>query len=192
MMPVNFTLHYDDRANQVDDFLGDVAAEATVGPMYFEPTIIPGRRIPVPDYTPRPTGIAVRRFSGYMDTDGRLKTERGGTVGIRLWANDPSWNLPRFQYRVTANLTDALGKPVPFAPFYFDAPSADIVRNLADELPRPDQKFGRGRPGFSIESLELDDDGLLVATLEDGTELDPTPITVSAAAAAAYAMTFGR
>ncbi|MGQ9348958.1 hypothetical protein [Mycolicibacterium gilvum] len=191
-MPLNFTLHYDDRVNSVTDFTGDVQAVNTIGPIYFEPTILPGYRIPVQDYSPRPTGVGIQQFSGFLDSDGRLKKERGGEVGLRLWANDPAWKLPQFQYRVTADLTDPLGNKVDWQPFYFDAPKADVVRYLTQEMPRPGQKFGRGRHGFTIDSIEVDDDGFFVATREDNVDLDPVPIAVSPIASAAYAMTFGR
>ena len=166
-MPLNFTLHYDDRVNAVDDFVGDVNAEATVGPMYFTPVVVHDRRIPVPDYDPRPTGVAVRSFSGYIDTDGRLKTKRGGTAGIRLWGNDPEWHLDRFQYRVSADLTDQVGNPVQFAPFYFDAPNADLVKYLTEYMPGPGQRFNRG-PAAYILSGAFNESGDLVLTNSDG------------------------
>ena len=122
-MPLNFRLFYDDRINNVDDVTEDVAAGVVTGPMYFEPTLLPGQRIPDPDYPSRPTGLAMRTFSGFLDTDGQLKVEPGGELGVSLWANDPAWNLPRLQYRVRAELTDLYGKPVRWHSFSFDAPA---------------------------------------------------------------------
>ena len=83
-MPLNFTLRYADRVNDIDDTTGDVAATPGVGPVYFDTTILPGYRIPDLLSSP-PTGLATRRFSGYLDTDGLLKKERGGEEGVRLW-----------------------------------------------------------------------------------------------------------
>ena len=198
-MALNFTLHYDDRINDLDDKVGDVAETVVTGPMYFVPSIRPGVRIPVLDGLPRPKGLAVQAFDGFLDTDGRLKNKQGGELGVRLWANDPAWNLPRFQYRVSAELTDLFGRPVPWRDFYFDAPTADIVRNLADELPRPAQKFGRGRPGFGLDRTDVDGLGRLVLTREDdvtvGTVEMPAlsdTLARSNAAAISHTVTFGR
>ena len=200
-MPLNFTLHYDDRINDLDDKVGDVAETVVTGPMYFVPNIRPGARIPVQDALPRPLGLAMRAFEGYLDTDGRLKNEQGGETGIRLWANDPAWNLPRLQYRVLADLTDLFGNPVPWQDFYFDAPTVDIERNLAAEMPKPGQKFGRGRPGFGIAvgGIDLDEQGRLLLTREDGQDIGAVEIPdlteafdEVAAQSVAYALTFGR
>jgi len=191
-MPVlNFTLEYDDLVNDVDDTAGDVGTTPGVGPMYFTTLFPRGARIPVADFSPRPSGIGLRTFTGYLDTDGRLKNEAGGTAGLRLWANDPDFNLDRFQYRVSAELTDQLGRPVDFHGFNFDAPSEDVIRYLTDEMPKPGQKFGRGRPGFGIGELDVVD-GELVITREDGVELDPIIVPESNALSAAYTLTFGR
>ena len=171
-MPLNFTLHYDDRINDIDDKVGDVATTPGVGPIYFEPTILPGYRIPDLTASPRPLGITTRVFEGYLDTDGRLKNERGGETGMRLWANDPAWNLSRFQYRVTAQLADLFGRPIDWQPFYFDAPVVDMVKYLTDYMPRPGQKFGRG-PASYLQSGEFNEDGDLVLTNDDGSLVGP-------------------
>lgn len=174
-MPLNFTLHYDDRINDIDDKVGDVAVTPGVGPIYFEPTILPGYRIPDLTASPRPLGITARRFEGYLDTDGRLKNERGGETGMRLWANDPAWNLPRFQYRVTAQLADLFGRPVDWQPFYFDAPGADLEVYLSAYMPKPGQKFGRGPGAWKIVGGDIAD-GELTLTNEDGTTVGPIAI----------------
>lgn len=171
-MPMCFTLHYDDRVNDVDDTAGDVAATPGIGWMYFDSVIRTGYRIPVPSYSPRPAGLGLRRFKGYLDTDGRLKTRPGGEVGIRLWANDPEYNLPRLQYKVSAELTDTLGNPLDFHPFYFDAPVADIEKNLVEYMPWPDQKYGRG-PASRLVAGFFSDDGDLILRNDDGSTVDP-------------------
>ena len=201
-MPLNFRLFYDDRINNVDDVTEDVAAGVVTGPMYFEPTLLPGQRIPDPDYPSRPTGLAMRTFTGFLDTDGVLKTEAGGEEGVRLWANDPAWEVERLQYRVRADLTDLLGSPVRWHSFNFDAPTEDIVRDLTLEIPLPGQKFGRGRPGFGLAKdtgVDINGDGQLVLVREDGYELGAVTVpelsdTLDEAQGEtiAYVMTFGR
>lgn len=200
-MPLCFTLVYSDRINDVDDVTGDTAAQVVTGPVYIEPCLLPGQRIPDPDYPSRPTGLALRTFTGYLDTDGLLKTEPGGEEGLRVWANDPNWNLPRLQYRVRAELTDLLGRPVRWHALNFDAPTEDIEVDLTLELPVPGQKFGRGRPGFGLarDGVSVNGSGQMVLTREDGYNLDPVTIPElsdtllqSNAYAAAFARTFGR
>lgn len=200
-MPLNFTLRHDARTNDVDDVSGDIAAAVLTGPMYFIPTVVEGYQIPVPDYLPRATGLTVRGFEGYLDTDGQLKSERGGETGVRLWANDPAWDLPRFQYEVRAKLTDLFGRAVPWVPVHFDAPSEDVTIWLAAEMPKPRQKFGRGRPGYGLarNGLDINEAGQLTLTREDGSSLGA--ITVpdlsdaldkAAAISIAHTVTFGR
>ena len=199
MSIVNFTVHYDDLSNDIDDTAAEINTAAHIGPVRFTTQISPGARVPAPEYNPRPTGFGFRVFSGYLDTDGRLKNKRGGTPGVKLWANDPVFTgLPRLEYRVQAELTDALGRPVLFDGFNFDAPGPDhpqwpdVEVDLAREMPQPGQKFGRGRPGFGVRALEIDNDALLVVTRDDLAEFDPIAIPESAALTVAYALTFGR
>ena len=172
-MPLNFRLFYDDRINDVDDVTEDVAAGVVTGPMYFEPTLLPGQRIPDPDYPSRPTGLAMRTFSGFLDTDGQLKVEPGGELGVSLWANDPAWNLPRLQYRVRAELTDLYGKPVRWHSFSFDAPATTADRNLVQYMPLPGQKYARGPGAWNIVSGSFDEDGNLVLVNDDGSSVAP-------------------
>ena len=171
-MPLSFRLFYDDRVNDTEDTEGEVAAVAVSGPVYFEPALLPGQRIPDPEYPSRPTGLAMRTFSGFLDTDGQLKVEPGGELGVSLWANDPAWNLPRLQYRVRAELTDLYGKPVRWHSFSFDAPATTADRNLVQYMPLPGQKFGRG-PATHITGGQFDDDGNLVLNNDDGSTTQP-------------------
>ncbi len=201
-MPLSFTLTYSDRINDVDDVSGDVDAQVVTGPLYFEPRLLPGRRIPDPEYPSRPTGLAMRTFTGFLDTDGLLKSAPGGEAGVRLWANDPNWNLPRLQYRVRAELTDLLGNPVRWHAFDIDAPSEDITVDMTLELPLPGQKFGRGRPGYGLSKgggVTVNESGQLVFVREDGYELGAVAVPElsdtlddAQAAAVAYMLTFGR
>ena len=172
-MPLSFRLFYDDRVNDVTDVSGDIDAVVVSGPMYFEPALAPGVRIPDPEYPSRPTGLAMRTFVGFLDTDGRLKSEAGGELGVSLWANDPAWNLDRLQYRVRAELTDLDGRPVRWHSFSFDAPGDDNDRNLIQYMPLPSQKFGRGPGAWNIVSGEFDEDGNLLLTNADGSTTAP-------------------
>ncbi len=201
-MPLSFTVTYSDRINDTEDVSGDVAATIVTGPMYFEPCLLPGQRIPDPDYPSRPTGLAMRTFTGFLDTDGVLKTEAGGEEGVRLWANDPAWEVERLQYRVRADLTDLLGSPVRWQSFSFDAPAEDVEVLLTLELPLPGQKFGRGRPGFGLQhggGVDINESGQLVLLREDGQEVGAVTVpelsdTLDEAQGEtiAYVMTFGR
>ncbi len=201
-MPLSFTLTYSDRINDVDDVSGDVDAQVVTGPVYIEPCLLPGQRIPDPDYPSRPTGLGLRTFTGYLDTDGVLKTEAGGEEGLRVWANDPNWNLPRLQYRVRAELTDLLGRPVRWHAMHFDAPTEDIEVDLTRELPLPGQKYGRGRPGFGLAKdagVDINGSGQLVLVREDGYELGAVTVPDlsdnlddAQAETIAYVATFGR
>lgn len=172
-MPLSFRMFYDDRVNDTEDTEGEVGATATSGPVYFEPALLPGQRIPDPDYPSRPTGLAMRTFTGFLDTDGRLKATAGGELGVSLWANDPAWGIERLQYRVRADLTDLLGNPVRWHSFNFDAPDDDGDRNLIHYMPKPGQKFGRGPGAPRIRSGSFNDDGDLVLENADGTTIDP-------------------
>lgn len=176
-MPVNFTLHYDDLTNDVDDTYSSIGAVAGIGWIHFEPVFDTGARIPVPTYSPRPAGFSLRPFKGYLDTDGRLRPERGSsTAGIRLWANDPAFNLDRLQYRVTApSLTDPLGRKLDFKPFYFDAPSTDVIRYLTSYMPTPGQNFGRGPGAWNLVGGTFNNNGDLILQNEDGSTLSPIP-----------------
>jgi hypothetical protein len=197
-MPIQFTAIYDDLVNDNTDSSGDISAVPSMGPVYFVPTLLPGYRIPALTNLPRPAGIGIRAFEGFIDTDGRLKSAPGGDIGVRLWANDPDWNLPRLQYQVRAELTDGFGIPVPWNAFYFDAPDADLNIDLGRELPPPGQKFGRGRSGFGVGGLGVTGEGQLQLSREDGLilgsvtvpELSET-LTETNAGAVAYAVTFG-
>lgn len=189
-MPINFTLQYKDRVTDTTDTAGDRAMTPGIGKLLAEPVLSQGVRLPFG----ADMGYLPRAVEMYLDSDGELKPEPGGSVGVRLDANDPAFGLSRLQYRVSApeGLTDVNGVVVPWLPVHFDAPVDDRIVYLAKELPRPGQKFGRGRNGFTIESWGINEDGLLAATREDGTELDPVPILVSPALSVAYALTFGR
>lgn len=197
MSIMNFTVTYENLTNDVDSPGGDTAAVACIGPMYFIPSIQDGGIIPALQHLPRAAGMSVRAFTAYMDIDGRLRAEAGGELGVRLWANDPDWQLERFAYQVRADLTDPLGRPIPFTPFQFDAPKEDRVVPLELEIPRPGQKFTRGRPAVDISSFRLTGDKMMVLTREDGYEMTTDALIFDDSIAnsntfgLSYAMTFG-
>ena len=200
-MPLNFTLQYNDRINDILDSAGDVAETVVTGPMYFVPSLLPGYRIPAPGLLPKEAGLAMRGFAGYLDTDGKLKTEPGGEEGVRLWANDPNWDMPRLQYTAHAKLTDLIGNEVPWIPIPFDAPKEDVVVQLAAEMPKPRHKFGRGRPGLGLarDGATIDNQGNLVLMREDGYPLGTVTVPElsdsldeASAQTIAFVTTFGR
>ena len=136
MAIINFTVNYDLLASDTDS--SDVGVDADVipliGTVLFEPVTTDDRAVLAPSYTPRPAGFMLRSFTGFIDVDGRLKSARSGAVGVRLWANDPVFDLDALTYRVTFNLTTAVGEPVRVDGGYFSAPNNDSVINLADVL----------------------------------------------------------
>lgn len=196
-MPLNFTVEYSDRVNDADDIDGgDKLPVPGIGWLTMEPVFRAGTRLPAGDAN---TGFGVRTFAGYLDESGTLRNTKGGTQPMRVWGNDPVWGLDRLQYRVSASLTDGRGRPVPFLPFYVDAKKVDEVMYLAREMPKPGQKFGRGRSGFGVGAPDVNEFGQLVITREDGLPLGAVEVpelsetlAESNAIAAAYAMTFGR
>lgn len=163
--PLNFTLRYAEGTNDLTDKTGDVAVVGTNGTILFEPTVRPGFRIPTTE-----GGLTPRTFECVME-NGVLKTEAGGSADVRLWANDPSWSLARYSYRVRASLTDAEGIAVPWWPFEFDAPVIDTVKYLDEYMPRPGQKFGRG-PASSVTGGQFGT-GTLILKNNDGSATIP-------------------
>lgn len=136
MAITNFTVNYDLFASATDS--SDVGVDADVipliGSVLFEPVTVDDRAVLAPTYSPRPAGFKLRSFTGFIDVDGRLKSARSGAVGVRLWANDPVFDLAALTYKVTFNLTTAVGEPVRVDGGHFSAPNDDRVINLADVL----------------------------------------------------------
>jgi hypothetical protein len=155
-MPLNFTVLWDDGTNDQDGTNGDIAEQAVTGEVRFEPLFSSGSRVLAPQYSPRPKSFHMRTFFGYMDTDGRLKNQRGGTVGARLWANDPEFGLESLPYKVSASLTDAIGRTIPFTPFIFEAPDEDTEVNLTTVIPVPHAQgvgLTRGPRGYTVYAV---------------------------------------
>ena len=135
MSIINFTVEFAMYANQADTDDAGVDADhiALVGDVYFEPVLRNHNPIMATGHTP-PAGFTIRTISGFIDSDGILYSERGGSEGVRLWANDPVLALPSLTYRVTFNLTTPLGEKVRVDGGYFAAPNDDRVVNLVDVL----------------------------------------------------------
>lgn len=136
MAIINFTVNYDLLASNTDS--GDDGVDADIipliGSVLFEPVTADDRAVLAPSYTPRPAGFKLRSFTGFIDVDGRLKSSRSGSVGVRLWANDPVLELARLTYKVTFSLTTPVGESVRVDGGYFEAPETDVSINLANVL----------------------------------------------------------
>lgn len=172
MSIINFTVKYDQLASQTDsaDQGADADIIALVGPVTFTPVTADDKPLLAPAYLPRPAGLKLLPFSGYLDTDGRLKNGPGGTVGVRLWANDPVLDLDSLAYRVTFNLATELGERVDVEGGLFLAPNNDQVVNLVDVL---QSTTSLGGPRISSGYF---DSGSVVFENEDGTVVDPIEI----------------
>lgn len=172
MTIINFTVNFDALASQPDS--GDDGIDADIIPLIGDVTFTPqfsdDNFVLAADYSPRPAGFKPRAFTGYLDSDGQLKASRGGAVGVRLWANDPVFNLASLAYRVDWHLTTPIGEAVRIAPSYFLAPSSDTPINLADVL-SPTRSFG----GIPIIGGSIGD-GTVTFENSDGSFVQPIEI----------------
>ena len=136
MAIINFTVTYDQLTNESYPTAGDdVDAEALVGSVTFTPQFADAKPIIAPDYSPRPAGLRPRKFTGYIDSDGQLRAERGADeAGVRLWANDPVLELDSLIYKVEFDLTTPMGEKVRVDGGYFEAPSTDTTVSLTNVL----------------------------------------------------------
>lgn len=136
MSVINFTVEYDLLASLTDS--ADMGADADVVPLTgtitFTPLFSDTKAVLAPGYTPRPAGFKIRPFVGVVDTDGQLKAAKGGAVGVRLWANDPVFDLDQLTYKVSFDVSTTLGQKVPIEDGYFEALDTDGTLNLADVL----------------------------------------------------------
>ena len=175
MSIINFTVNYDLFASQTDSSDSGVDADivALIGTVTFTPLTTDNRPVLAPTYSPRPAGFKLLPFTGYLDIDGRLKSERSGSTGVRLWANDPVLKLNSLNYKVEFDLRTPLGQRVKIDPGYFTAPSTDVSIQLAEVL----QSTGtvststllpqgpKGDRGYSILGLTPALDGTYVQAL---------------------------
>lgn len=194
MSIINFTVNFDLFASQTDSSDSGVDADIVplIGTVTFTPLTTDNRPILAPTYTPRPAGFKVLPFTGYLDVDGRLKSERSGATGVRLWANDPVLKLNTLNYKVEFDLRTPLGERVKVDPGYFTAPSTDVSVQLADVL----QSTGtvslstlfpqgpKGDRGYGFAGLTAALDGTAVQGLVEtatGTAPVGLPVPVSVA-----------
>jgi hypothetical protein len=152
-MPINCTLTYRHLANDTEDTSGDIGTIPAIGPVYAEAQFADGAAALGSDAT----GYTIRRFEGYLDTDGILKNKPGGTAGMRVWANDPLFNLTRLPYTVTFDLYDALGRRIALNGATFDAPSTDTTVPLANVLPVPGAMAGgiQRRSSYAEDIIDI-------------------------------------
>jgi hypothetical protein len=133
---INFTVRYDLLASQTD--LGDVDADSDlvplVGTVVFTPLLANNRPVLAATHTPRPAGLKLQPISGYLDTDGQLRSAPGGLVGVRLPAADPIMDLDTLYYRVDFTVRTTAGEPVRVDPGYFQAPITDSTVQLAEVM----------------------------------------------------------
>lgn len=139
-MPINFTIVHNAKTNDEADDTGDIAEIGVTGWLHFVAQLPEGMPALAPEVGDDGTSYWIHTFKGYLDTDGVLKNEPGGTAGVRIWANDPAFNLeePGLPYLVYApNGLRANGKRVEFKAFVFYAPSIDVTFKLSELSPVP-------------------------------------------------------
>ena len=137
MSVINFTAHFDVLGSQSDwvDVGVDADVVPLVGEVQFTPLLADDALALAPTYSPRAAGLKFRTSTGYIDSDGRLKTISGGTVGVRLWANDPIFGFDDpLVYRVRFNLRTPAGSRVKIDDRFFEAPAYDTTVQLADVM----------------------------------------------------------
>lgn len=196
-MPIWFTAHADFKS-----VTGSGSLDGLVGAQFQFDVVIDPSDMMRYEISPRPLLVPkTHKVAGFIRSDGQMYDTEAvsaapydlddpGQLGVRLQANDPALELDRLQYLVTVVARDQ-GQLLPLDEFYFDAPSDDRDVFIPLEVPLPGQPFGRGRPGFAIASVHVDESAQLVFVREDLLELDPIDIPMPPASVA-YAMTFGR
>lgn len=176
MALTQFTAELDFRATTSDssDLNADADEVALIGEVDFTPQFSTEGPILARDYSPRPTGFRLLKVTGFIDTDGRLKNARAGTIGVRLIANDPVLELPDpLVYRVDFRLRTPLGQPVRVAAAYFEAPNSDVTVQLA-EVFESALSSAVGAP--RLIGGEFNTDGDIAFANADGSVLAPIEI----------------
>lgn len=182
-MPINFTVNYDQLTNEDDSANSWEDNEATplIGPVVFTPQFRDERPLLAPNASPRPAGFIVREFTGYIDTDGRLKNKRGGSIGTRLWARDPDFRIDHLWYKVEFSLATPIGKVVTVTGGYFEAPTTDTPVNLVSVLQQtgsPGIGITQGLGGDPVDDVALDGDGNVVFYVQGSPIGDPLHLDV--------------
>lgn len=174
MAIINFTVNADALASDADDHDGDTAAVPLTGTATFTPLFADNRPALAPGYSPRPALFHIRQFDGIFDSTGRLRSEHGGDIGVRLWANDPVFNLGELWYRVDIEVTTLIGEPVALRGGAFRAPSTDVVINLADVLQQTGSSGAGITRGDSVDGVRFDNGQLIFSVGQ--TDLDPVSL----------------
>lgn len=177
MSVIQFTVQFDVLANRAFDST-DAGSDADtiplVGEIVFSPRFADERLALASTLLPRPAGVKLRPFTGFVDTDGQLKTSRGGTVGVRLYANDPKFGFTDpLLYQVSFFLRTAAGQPVKIDDGYFTAPSTDSVVQLASVL-QPTMPLAVRAP--ELIGGSFNEAGQIVFENADGTVLEEITI----------------
>lgn len=176
MALIQFTAEYDFLATTSDssDLNADADTVALIGEVDFTPQFSTEGPVLARNYSPRPTGFKLLKVTGVIDTDGRLKNARAGTVGLRLIANDPVLELPDpLVYRMDFRLTTPLGQPVRVSPAYFEAPDSDVTVQLADIM---ESALSSAVAAPPISGGEFDANGDIAFENADGSVLTPIEI----------------
>ena len=143
MSIINFTVSGGLYTNDFDDYVGDIGSQPLTGTIKFTPEFPKRNAALAVGYDP-PSAIVPREFNYVIDIDGVLKPVRGGTDGVRLWANDPVLRLATLAYRITFDVSDLVGNPVPIPASTFWAPSVDKIMYLTSLLGIPGVKGTTG------------------------------------------------
>lgn len=176
MALIQFTVQYDFLAVTSDssDINADADIVALIGEVSFIPQFTSSNPLVARDYSPRPTGFRILPVKGFIDTDGRLKNARAGTLGVRLIANDPVLDLEDpLVYRVDFELTTPFGEPVRVDSVFFEAPDSDIDVELAEVLETALSSVG---PAPRLVSGFFNADGDIEFQNADGTLVSPISI----------------
>lgn len=136
MSLINFTIQHDQLAavDDTSDEGADVDLIPLIGEVTFTPIFDNYRPLLAPEYSPRPTAFTIMPFVGYIGMDGRLRSTRNGSLGVRLIANDPVLQLSSLKYRVSFRLTTPIGEPVRLDGGVFEAPAEDVTISLTEAL----------------------------------------------------------
>jgi len=172
-----FTVQFDVLSNRAFDG-PDAGSDADTVPLngeiVFTPRFADDRLALAATLSPRPAGVKLRPFTGFVDTDGRLKTSRGGALGVRLYANDPVFGfVDPLLYQVSFFLRTAAGQPVKIDDGFFEAPVGDSTVQLASVL-QPTVALAVGAAGLSGGSFN--ESGDVVFENSDGSLLSAIEI----------------
>lgn len=171
MSLINFTVEFDARKSGTD--WGDAGVDADETPLNGWLTFIPQFEGDAFVLTTDGTGgIFIGPSVGYIE-NGVLKTTKGGSVGVRLVANDPVLGLgDPLVYRLKADLRTPAGAKVKIIDRFFEAPSEDTTVNL-DLVLASSISSAAAAPRLSGGEFGT---GTVIFENEDGSVLSPIAI----------------